>query len=340
MRRKQKIRLIIFLILAVLAIAALIGYNSWKSRFQFNSDDATGNTCGNLNNGGLFAEYNGKIYFANPYDNHHLYVMDSDCTNAKKLNGDSIAYLNVCGNYIYYVKNNFEKGAPPVLVRASLFGVYRTDLNGQNKTSLYEKLSGVVSLCGNYLYYQHYDDETALSLYKIKIDGTEDTKISDTEYDPASYYQGKLYFNGLTGNNRGIFSLDTSNDTISQYYEGNTYQPDMQGSYLYYIDVAKGYSLMRVNTSNKVLEQLDDQRIVRYNIYGNKLFYQVEGGDHAGIYRMNVDGTQKELIAAGNFTHIHCTSQYTFFQYFDEPEKLYRVPTSGPLANVEEITIQ
>ncbi|MFQ9402401.1 MAG: DUF5050 domain-containing protein [Eubacterium sp.] len=39
--------------------------------------------AGNLNNGGLFCEYNDKIYFAN----HTIitnYIMNSDCTNAMK----------------------------------------------------------------------------------------------------------------------------------------------------------------------------------------------------------------------------------------------------------------
>ena len=30
--------------------------------------------------------------------------MNSDCTNAMKLNDDSVASINVCGSYIYYVK--------------------------------------------------------------------------------------------------------------------------------------------------------------------------------------------------------------------------------------------
>lgn len=338
--RKRTIRTVASITFIILLIAGLAAFNSWNSRIIYNSDNATGNTCGNLNNGGLFAEYKDKIYFANPYDQNHLYVMNSDCSNARKLNDDSVASLNVCGNYIYYVKNNFTSDSIGVLFRGSLFGLYRTDLNGENKVELYEKLSGILSLCGNYIYYQHYDDQTAFSLYKVKINGKEETKISDIEYNPASMVDGKIYFSNITDkSNHGIFTLDTKNNSISQYFEGNTYLADMQGNYLYYIDIDKGYSLLRVNTSNKMVEQLCEERVVKYNIYGNKIFYQVEG-EHGGIYRMNVDGTQHELVASGNFTNIHCTSQYTFFQYFDNQGVLYRVPTSGPLSNVEEITIQ
>ena len=50
-----------------------------KNQTVHNNDNAIGNTAGNLINGGLFCEYNDKIYFANPDDYNKLYVMNSDC---------------------------------------------------------------------------------------------------------------------------------------------------------------------------------------------------------------------------------------------------------------------
>ncbi|MDD3239967.1 MAG: DUF5050 domain-containing protein, partial [Lachnospira sp.] len=114
------------------------------------------------------------------------------------------------------------------------------------------------------------------------------------------------------------------------------------GTYIYYIDVAKGYALVRLNSATKTIEQLyaDNGKVVNYNLYGNKIFFQTESGDNTGLYRMNIDGTQLEYIASGNLTNIHCTSQYTFFQYYENQGILYRVPTTGPITKVEEITIK
>lgn len=44
-----------------------------------------GNTAGNANNNGMFCEYNGTVYFSNPYDNGSLYSMKPDGTRIKKL---------------------------------------------------------------------------------------------------------------------------------------------------------------------------------------------------------------------------------------------------------------
>ena len=127
------------------------------------------------------------------------------------------------------------------------------------------------------------------------------------------------------------------------YYDANAYLPDSEGNYVYYIDISKGYSLVRVNKNTKTVELLygkENCKVINYNLYGSKIFFQLEGDDNPGLYRMNADGTQVEYIASGDLTNIHCTSQYTFFQYFDNQGVLYRVPTMGAISYPEEIRIQ
>lgn len=337
---KKSIKIIIALLIVAATIAGGTFYYI-TSRFQYNNDDATGNTAGNLINGGLFCEYDGKIYFANPYDNNYLYVMNSDCTEARKLNEDSVAYINVCGNYIYYAKNNFSLSATGMVFNSQLFGLYRTDLNGEHTTALYDELSGPLSLYGNYIYYQHHDNQNAIQFYKAKIDGSENVFLSDSDYNPSSVSNGKIYFSDPE-NKHGICYYDINSDKKITFYETNSYKVTVDGNYIYYIDVSKGYDLVRLNMSTKTIEQLysDDGKVVNYNLYGNKIFLQTENGDKTGLYRINIDGTQPEYIAAGNLTNINCTSKYTFFQYFENQGTLYRVPTTGVITKVEEITIK
>ncbi len=338
--KNKVIKIVISIFLAVCIIAAGIFYYI-NSKFVYNAETATGNTAGNLNNGGLFSEYNGKIYFSNPYDDGHLYVMDSDCSNARLLNSDTAGSINVCGNYIYYVKNNYSRNSIVSNDRVRMYGVYRTDLKGNNSDSLYETLSGISSLYGNYLYYQHYSDTEPLSFYRTKIDGSEETKLSDIPINPASIYNGKIYFSNPNNDNY-IAAYNTDTGAITTVYEANSYMVDAADNYIYYIDLSKNYSLVRLNLSNNTVELLfepDDGKVIRYNRYGSKIFFIVEGQD-AGLYRMNINGTQIESIAAGNISSVSCTSQYTFFQYYNNETSLYRIPTNGVITKIEEITIK
>ena len=140
MKLKRSVKFIIPAVVVVLIVVAVVVHALPKKK-QTNSADAAGNTAGNLMNGGLFCEYNNKIYFANPYDHNYLYVMDSDCSNARMLNSDSVASLNIYNDKIYYVKNNFSKEMIGTILRGQLFGIYQTDLEGQNSTMLYNHLS-------------------------------------------------------------------------------------------------------------------------------------------------------------------------------------------------------
>lgn len=337
---KKAVRTAILLLL-VLGAAGVAYFYYTSTKFQYNMDTATGNTTGNLNNGGRFCEYDGKIYFSNPYDNGYLYVMDSDCANARKLNSDSVLSLNVCSHFLFYVKNNLTQVDEDADYRGQLFGLYRADHNGKNVFTLYGKQTGIAALNGNYLYYQHYDNETALTFYKVKIDGKEETHLSDTPYNPAGVYDGRIYFSDPNHKNN-IRCLDPSSGNFLDYYDANAYQVDPAGNYIYYIDITKGYALVRLNTGSKTLEllyQAPNGKVVNYNRYGNKIFFHVEG-DTTGLYRMNADGTQVEYIASGNVSSIHCTSQYTFFQYYEDSTTLYRIPTTGAITKVEEITIR
>ena len=337
----KKIITIIVSIVAVIALAGGLTFSYFSTRFKYNSKTAVGNTAGNLNNKGRFCEYDGKIYFANPYDDGRLYVMNSDCTNISKINDDSVAYLNVCGNYIYYVKNNFNKSTIGMVFRGQLFGLYRCDLDGSHSKILYNDRSGAASLSGNTVFYQHYDDTTALTFYKVDIDGKNNSIISDTPYSPTSIYNGKLYFSDPNGRHH-ILSMDTKTCQIVNYYDSNSYLTLIDNNYAYYIDLDKQYSLVRLNMSNKTLELLyapENGKVINYNVYGNKIFFHVEGGDNAGLYRMNVDGTQLEYVAVGEISGIHCTSKYTFFSYYEDQSTLYRIPTTAPITTIEEISI-
>lgn len=326
-----------------ISLIAFVTYAILSSRVHYNKDNATGNTTGNLNNGGLFCEYEGKIYFANAADKNKLYVMNSDCTKAKKLVDDSVAYINVYGKYIYYVRNNYSPDAIAMVFKGQLYGLYRCNLDGSHIVTITQEKSGMISLCGNYIFYHHYDDKTALTLQKIKIDKKDNTFISDMEYNVANVYDKKIYFANEDERNR-IYYIDTKDDSFHFYYDANAYLVDYEGAYMYYIDLSKDYALMRLNTQTMVLEQIFapyNAKVINYNVYGTKVFAQVEGdGNTTGLYRLNVDGTQIEYIAQGNITNVHCTSKYTFFMYYADQQTLYRVPTTTTFSKVEIITVK
>lgn len=333
---KKIIPIIVGVAIAAIVVVLLV-LNMIGKEFSFNADTVVGNTAGNLNNGGLFCEYDGKIYFANPSDKNRLYRMNSDCTSPEKLNSDSVAYINTDGRRLYYVKNNYETADVAVLFRGHLFGVYRTDMNGNDGKALYEKLTGSMVLCGNYLYYQHYDGVNDTCLYKIKIDGSDDTKISNLYLNPTCAFNGNVYVSNVDGDHN-VMKVSNSSATTSTYYYGNTYLPVLQDDSLFYIDLSDKYNLKRYELTTGILQLVSDKRVINYNVIGNKVFFVAEGED-GGLYRCSLDGSDLELVTQGAIGSVSCTSQYTFFTYYND-STLYRVPSVGKIYAINQIDIK
>ncbi len=329
-----KLRKTLTILIPILLIIVIIAAIIFTNRIKYNPEGVRGNTTGNLNNNGLFCEYDGKIYFANPYDHNKLYIMNPDCTDVKLLNTDCVSGINVYGNYIYYIRNNHTPETAGMIFKGQLLGIIRCDIDGTKPHSLYDSLAGTINLYGNDLYYQRYSDDDGLTFYKIGIDGENETRISDAGIYPASIYNNTLYYVN-TKNDHNIRAYNLTSGADSLYMEANAYMVDMQGDYIYYIDLSDKYALCRVNTQTKVKEVLTDSsegKCISYNVYGDSIFYHIES-DSPALYHMNTDGSNKQHIINGNISNISCTSQYTFFNLFGE-DSLYRVPTAGGTAEL------
>ena len=56
--------------ICVLLLAALGIVSVFSNRISMNPDGTVGNSAGNLNNEGLFCEYDGRVYFSNTADHN------------------------------------------------------------------------------------------------------------------------------------------------------------------------------------------------------------------------------------------------------------------------------
>ena len=90
---------------AILILAVFVIYNIVTNRIPMNPEGTVGNTAGNLNNRGLFCEYDGLVYFSNAYDRGALYSMTPDEQNVRKLGSVSVELLNAGGSFLFYFQS-------------------------------------------------------------------------------------------------------------------------------------------------------------------------------------------------------------------------------------------
>lgn len=324
MTEKSKKNYLILAAAIVIIVAAALIFHFNSGVKLYDSDTITGNTSGNLLNGGLFCQSGKTIYFANPYDENTLYSMDADLSHVKKLSKDNVSYLNVAQNYMFYTKRNDKKELDSdAFLALSSTGLYRANTKGSSIARLYDDPTQVACLYGNNIYYQHYDQKKGLLLYAASIDGKKDKLLLEEPCAPTAVDNNTIYFTG-SKNDHSIHSMNLDGSGNQILLDGNFAGLSKQGEYLYFLDMNANYSLKRMPASGGNVETLISDQLATYNVSqdGNTVYCQIDNGSKNGLYALDIPSMSLQRIASGNYNYLHLTSDYLFYEEFDQ-SKLY-----------------
>lgn len=282
-----------------------------SQRVVMNPAGTIGNTAGNLNNDGLFCEYDGTVYFLNPWLGGGLYAMNPDESNMRCLNHLEVRNILAGGSYLYYFHTGNTLADSGFSDALGMRTFQRCKLDGSNSEALTKDIVVTGQLVDNYLYLLT-SAKSGPSFYKLKIDNSDRVELADYAINPACAENGVIYYNG-TQSDHYLYALDTATDIPSEIWRGNLWYPVLEGDYVYYMDVANNYRLCRYSRTQNAIEVLTHDRVDCFNVGGGYIYYQKNGSD-ARLICMRTDGSDAKTVAEGNFTKINLTSQYAYFQ--------------------------
>lgn len=97
------------------------------------------------------------------------YSMKLDGSDKKAITGERLYSVNIINDDIYYVNSDKQ--------------VYKVNLKTGENTFISETSAYNMNVSGNYIYFMNYTDDTQvkIGIYKMKIDGTEETLISELD---------------------------------------------------------------------------------------------------------------------------------------------------------------
>ena len=335
-KNKTNILVAVITISIVLLIIVLVLLARSLSSTKENPIGTVGNTSGNINNEGLFCEDGDTLYFSNPYDNYYLYSSDLYGENIKKVFDAPVKYINSAGDYLYY--NQIDISSDTVYgLSGSMHGIYRLKKNTKNTTKGYDRtVAGSLILIDNYIYYQHYDNQNGMTLYRSSLDGDDKGEALNAIVNPACVINSDIYYPDQDNYFKlNVFDTDTLETSL--YVDERMYNPVYSDGYIYYISVGNNYELHRFNFSNNSVEILTTDRVDCFNVLNDTIFYQKNSKDSPALIRMNANGSNPEEIARGNYSRINMTSVYTYYMPFNSQVILYRVPTKGSTKSEEFI---
>ena len=335
MKSKNTITLVsIIAVIAVIMVLVVI-----FSRIPENPPGTLGNTAGNILNKGLFTEVDGKVYFANGNDRGALYVMNPDESGVKRLVNHDVCYINVAGKYIYYYEKS-DNNTDALSFLGRNMGIYRCNLKGNGSYCLQKAPVNYICLADNSLYYEYFATiengdpaDSGIGLYSIVIQKKGKTNLSEDPVVPANIFNGQIYYAGQKkDHNLHAFSIASKQDT--SIIEGSFWNPVISGGYVYYINPSENYKLCRRSFPNGDEEILTDDRIDCFNVAADgKIYYQKNSTElsELALKRMNLDGSEPEIILSGNFTNINVTSRYVYFSEYSSREKMYHQALGAPV---------
>ncbi len=332
---KKNIKLIIMLVIVGAAIIISVVMNFRGHKVPANPPSTIGNTAGNLNNGGLFCESNGTVYFSNPYDNGCIYSMKPDESKIQKVNTSNSKYICAAGDFLYYYMDTSNGGTGLGYV-IKTFGLYRSKTNGKNNVCLDKAGVTAMQLIGNQIVYQRYNNKEYTKLYSINTDKSDKKLLSDEIINPASAENGQIYFGGQ-GKDHYLYMLNPQTGQVSTLYSGNVWNPILKDGYVYYMDTDNNLRLCRLNLSGGNVEVLTNDSVDSFNVGDMYVYYQKVNDGYA-LKRVTLDGSSSEVVSEGIYNSINLTSQYAYFKMYGDDTTIYHTSVSGPV-NVEPFAL-
>ncbi len=322
MSARTKTILILAALILILALLPLGMY--FSRRVSANPPGTVGNTAGNLNNGGLFCEYGGSVYFYDPQAGG-LFAMQPDESGVRRLNSLKVGNILAGGHSLYYFQSGAASPSGSGLWQVpGIHSFDRCDLDGNGATVLTTDVVVAAQLVDNFLYLLT-TAPSSISFYKLKTDGSGQVQLADYLINPACAADGVIYYNG-TQSNHYLYALDTATDVSVERFRGNLYNPVLSGDYVYYMDVAENYRLCRYSFSQNAVQVLTNDRVDCFNVGGGYIYYQKNSATEPELICMLEDGQNPQVVAQGNYTHINMTSRYVYFQAFGDDTCLYHAP--------------
>jgi N-acetylmuramoyl-L-alanine amidase len=292
-----------------------------------------GNTNGNLYFKGLAAKQGDWIYFADL--NGGIYKSKEDGSGLVQLvNGtDRACSINIVDDWIYYTvseemykikidgSNKTKVMGIPASNKISVIGdtIYYTcvsedaslwfakvNIDGSGHTILNKEYMDSLNIVGNWIYYKNSDDG---KVYKIKVNGSNKSKIVDDVVGQVIVYKGYIYYSD--GNAIYRTKLDGSEKvTIISDPSINYLEINISNDYIYYTGADGSLYKVKTDGSSKSrvvnINTLDIENAYRAsislpNIVGDWIYYTCDICSYqyelsTNLYRVKIDGSENTLL--------------------------------------------
>lgn len=298
--------------------------------FAVSGKQEYGNLAGNLKNQGIIVSKGKKVYYL-AFDEGKvdgIYKANKNSKNKEKVSSEYGYYLNIKGNYIYYISEENSQ-------------LIKTKLNGENSQVIAENVSlAPATIVGKWIYYFE-----GTNLFKIKTNGKNRTQLSNKTIENYQIVGKEIYYSYESNGNYVIAKMNLNGKNITKIDEDAGREFFVKGNKIYFIsekydmeNYEYKYELCKMKTNGKNKDKicsieggLDTYTV---NFTEDALYYAKAVKDEKmAIYSIKLNGKDETKITEVNTysNAINIIDKYMYYIDEDEQEniQLYRIKVNG-----------
>jgi hypothetical protein len=310
-------------------------------------DGQRGNSPSNIINGGTIAELDGWIYYRDGQSGH-LFNIHHNGGGRAEIVGDSVWYINIIGDWIYYV--NASDGNR----------IYKIRHDGTERTRLSDNGGAYLNVIGSVIYYAGYYNSDG-GIFKMNTDGSGFVQISDDKAFNLNVIDDWIYYTAETEETytfiwdsswtdiedevlhvTNIFKMRTDGTERTLLSEDNVRRAIAHDGWIYYdisyftiFTAENDHRLYRIRTDGT------DKEVVHsysgcFNLYDDWIFlYDLSFNVHTlGLYKMRLDGREHEFLfeADGSLRSVHVFEEWVYAtdsSWLSHDDRLYKMRHDG-----------
>ncbi|MGV8980870.1 DUF5050 domain-containing protein [Clostridium sp.] len=282
------------------------------------TNNVYGNTPGNITNFAFVAKQGDWIY----YNNDTLYKIKTDGTGKTEVNKDMPVFINVVGEWIYYIDVSTDKNE-----------IYKVKTDGTSRTKLSNDVALYMAVAQDWIYYSNYSDDG--KLYKMKTDGTSKTKIANETVYEINISGDWVYYTITVGpvesSESEIYKVKKDGTGLTKLYKSTSIAYlNVSGEYLYFetsdLNGENG-NIMRMKKDGTNLSTICDDTAEFINVSGEWIYYS-NASDSYKLYKIKIDGTDKTKISDDEAMFMSVVDEWIYYGTVSETDTI-KIKTDG-----------
>lgn len=199
--------------------------------------------------------------------------------------------------------------------------LYKMRLDGSEMTLIHgDDHVDYINVIGDWVYYRNDSN-----IFKIKIDGTGNKRITDESTANIFVIGNVIYYNSYSGQKISINKINSDGTKRTKIADVKSEAFTIEGDWIYYVD---GYNLVKIKTDGtKKTTILKDSMPFHINVVGEWIYF-TNYKDGAKLYKIKSDGKGKQKLNNLRTQGIYVIGDWVYYQA-QEHTGLFRVKTNG-----------